>query len=129
MEEANFLAVIEDQDYEAALKKIISISFHILTLLTLLEAQYHVQMQIILRPVCPRIQMLQNAFSTTLSFQGFSTYHFTPLEVLVVIEGCQRRTGQTFTPEEIKNDVLKEHLVVEDFNLARVVSTYFIASQ
>ena len=128
MEEANFLAVIEGQDYKAALKKIVSIFFHIFTLLTPLEAQYHIQMRIILRPVCPRIRMLQNAFSNTLSFQGFSTYHFTPLEVLVVIKGCQRRTGQTFTSEEIENDILKEHLVAEDFDLARVVSTYFIAS-
>ena len=48
MEEANFLAIIEGQDYEATLKKIVSISLHNFTLLTPLEAQHRVQMQIIL---------------------------------------------------------------------------------
>ena len=55
-------------------------------------------------------------------FQGFPKYHFTPLEVLVVIEGIQKCLDRQFTPEEIENGILKDLIVEEDYDLIRVVT-------
>ena len=60
--------------------------------------------------------------------QGFSKFHFTPLEVLAVIEGVQKRTGKTFTREQIESGVLKDIITDEDYDLIRVVSRSNIAS-
>ena len=60
--------------------------------------------------------------------QGFSKFHFTPLEVLAVIEGVQKRTGKTFTREQIESGVLKDFITDEDYDLIRVVSRSSIAS-
>ena len=48
-----------------------------------------------------------------------------PLEVLVVIEGIQKRLNQTFTPEEIKNGILKNLIVEEDYDLIHVVNIVY----
>ena len=61
-------------------------------------------------------------------FQGFSKFHFTPLEVLAVIEGVQKRTGKTFTREQIESGVLKDIITDEDYDLICVVSRSSIAS-
>ena len=55
--------------------------------------------------------------------QGFTQLHFTPLEVLAIIEGVQKRLGKKFTAEQIEQGVLKDILVDEDYDLIRVVST------
>ena len=54
--------------------------------------------------------------------QGFTQLHFTPLEVLAVIEGVQKRLDKKFTAEEIERGVLKDVLIDDDYDLARVVS-------
>ena len=54
--------------------------------------------------------------------QGFSKYHFTPLEVLIVIEGIQKHLNRTFSPEEIESGILKDLIVEEDYDLIRVVN-------
>ena len=56
--------------------------------------------------------------------QGFTKFNFTPLEVLAIIEHVQKRLNKTFTDEEIQNEVLKELLMEEDYNIIKVVSTY-----
>ena len=50
--------------------------------------------------------------------QGFTQLHFTPLDVLAIIEGVQKRFGKKFTAEEIKQGVLKDVLTEEDYDLA-----------
>ena len=54
--------------------------------------------------------------------QGFTQLHFTPLEVLAIIEGVQKRLDKKFTAEEIEQGILKDVLTEEDYNLTRVVS-------
>ena len=46
--------------------------------------------------------------------------------MLAVIEGVQKRLGKKFTMEEIKQGMLKDVLIDDDYDLARVVSVYFI---
>ena len=60
--------------------------------------------------------------------QGFSKFHFTPLKVLAVIEGVQKRTGKTFTREQIESGILKDIITNEDYDVIRVVSRSNIAS-
>ena len=60
--------------------------------------------------------------------QGFSKFHFTPLEVLAVIEGVQKRIGRTFTREQIESGILKDIITDEDYDVIRVVSRSNIAS-
>ena len=54
--------------------------------------------------------------------QGFTQLHFTPLEVLTIIEGVQKRLDKKFTANEIERGVLKDVLIDEDYDLTRVVS-------
>ena len=54
--------------------------------------------------------------------QGFTQLHFTPLEVLAIIEGVQKRLDKQFTAKEIERGVLKDVLIDDDYDLARVVS-------
>ena len=54
--------------------------------------------------------------------QGFTQLHFTPLEVLAIIEGVQKRLDKKFMAEEIERGVLKDVLIDDDYDLARVVS-------
>ena len=49
-------------------------------------------------------------------------FHFTPLEVLAVIEGIQLRLKRTFTAEEIESGVLKGLIEESDYDVLRVVS-------
>ena len=48
-----------------------------------------------------------------------------PLEVLVVIKGIQKCLNRTFTPEEIKNGIVKDLIVEEDYGLIHVVATVY----
>ena len=57
-------------------------------------------------------------------FQGFSSFHYTALEVLLVIEQCQKRLQRVFTPEEIEAGVLKELLMEANYDIVTAVSTY-----
>ena len=45
-----------------------------------------------------------------------------PLEVLAILEGVQKRLDKKFTAEEIERGVLKDVLIDDDYDLARVVS-------
>ena len=45
-----------------------------------------------------------------------------------MIEGIQKRTGKTFTREQIESGVLKDIITDEDYDLIRVVSRSNIAS-
>ena len=54
--------------------------------------------------------------------QGFTQLHFTPLEVLAIIEGVKKRLDKKFTTEEIERGVLKDILIDDDYDLVRVVS-------
>ena len=58
--------------------------------------------------------------------QGFTQLHFTPLEVLAIIEGVQKRLDRKFTTEEIEQGVLKDVIIDDDYNLVRVVSLYIL---
>ena len=49
--------------------------------------------------------------------QGFTQLHFTPLEVLAIIEGVQKRLDKKFTGTEIERGVLKDVLIDEDYDL------------
>ena len=44
------------------------------------------------------------------------------MEVLAIIEGVQKRLDKKFTAEEIERGVLKDVLIDDDYDLARVVS-------
>ena len=48
--------------------------------------------------------------------------HFTPLEVLAIIEGIQKRTGKIYSREEIESGILEKVIIDEDYNIERVVS-------
>ena len=102
----NFLCVMEGQDYERALSKIVSKMFYFL---------YITSNRSILKKL---------PFNIPNKFQGFSKYHFTPLEVLIVIEGIQKHLDRQFTPEEIENGILKDLIIEEDYDLIRVVTIY-----
>ena len=54
--------------------------------------------------------------------QGFTQLHFTPLEVLAIIEGIQRRVGKTFSREEIESGILEKIIIEEDYNIECIVS-------
>ena len=58
--------------------------------------------------------------------QGFTQLHFTPLEVLAIVEGVQKRLGKKFTAEEIEQGVLKDVIIDDDYDLVRVVSLYIL---
>ena len=58
--------------------------------------------------------------------QGFTQLHFTPLEVLTIIEGVQKRLAKKFTAEEIAQGVLKDVIIDDDYDLVRVVSLYIL---
>ena len=45
-----------------------------------------------------------------------------------MIEGVQKRTGKTFTREQIESGILKDIITDEDYDLIRVVSRSNIAS-
>ena len=100
----NFLCVMEGQDYERALSKIVS-EYLIFSL--------SLKIDLFLK------KLLSNVLN---KFQGFSKYHFTPLEVLIVIEGIQKRLDRQFTLEEIENGILKDLIIEEDYDLIRVVT-------
>ena len=46
--------------------------------------------------------------------------------MLAIIEDVQKRLGKKFTAEEIEQGTLKDVLTDDDYDLARVVSLYFI---
>ena len=56
--------------------------------------------------------------------QGFSKFHFTPMEVLAVIESIQKRVGGKFSPEEIESGILKDLITETDYDIIRVVCAY-----
>ena len=115
LKDINFQALIEGQDYEKALRKIVSRS-------TIFHTQTHTYSQVIK----VRIRMLKmlTIFLKVRSFQGFSSFHYTPLEVLLAIEQCQKRLQRVFNPGEIKAGVLKELLMETDYDIVTTVSTY-----
>ena len=49
--------------------------------------------------------------------------------MLAIIEGVQKRLGKKFTTEEIEQGILKDVLTDDDYDLAQVVSLYFINNQ
>ena len=49
--------------------------------------------------------------------------------MLAIIEGVQKRLNKKFTAEEIEQGILKDVLIDDDYNLAWVVSLYFINNQ
>ena len=108
LSDINFLAVIEGRDYEHSLKKIVSISiFH--PVLFVLEAVYRETGDHQLDPL-------------NFDPQGFTKFHFTPLEVLAVIEGIQLRLNRVFSAEEIESGILEDLIIESDYDVLRVVS-------
>ena len=85
LREINFQAILEGQDYEKHLKKIVSIAvssaFERAALFY--QKQTHSNMHLYL-----------------FLSQGFSSFHFTPFEVLLVIDQCEKRLNHKFSPEE-----------------------------
>ena len=57
-------------------------------------------------------------------FKGFSKYHFTPMEVLAIIQHVEKCTGRNLSTEDIESGVLKDLLIKEDYDIVKVVSTY-----
>ena len=66
--------------------------------------------------------LFDNFVTDPFGIQGFTQLHFTPLEVLAIIEGVQKRLDKKFMAEEIERGVLKDVLIDDDYDLARVVS-------
>ena len=54
--------------------------------------------------------------------QGFTKFHFTPLEVLAVIEGIQLCLKLIFSPEEIESGILEDLIIESDYDMLRVVN-------
>ena len=46
------------------------------------------------------------------------------MEVLLVIEQCQKHLDREFSPEEIEAGVLKDLLIESDYDIITAVSTY-----
>ena len=113
LKDINFQALIEGQDYERALCKIVSTIFHTQTRTYSQLIKVHIQML-----------KMSTIFLNARSFQGFLSFHYTPLEVLLVIKQCQKRLQRVFTPEEIEAGVLKELLIDTDYDIITAVSTY-----
>ena len=115
LRDINFQALIEGQDNEKALQKIVSIIFHcrMCTYSQLME-------------VCIWMLEMSMTFLNPRSCQGFSSFHYTPLEVLLVIEQCQKRLQRVFTPEEIESGILKGLLIESDYDIITAVSTYLL---
>ena len=61
--------------------------------------------------------------------QGFLSFHFTPFEVLLEIEQCEKRLNHKFSPEEIENGCLKDVLIEVDYDILKAVSTYLLNFQ
>ena len=52
------------------------------------------------------------------------------MEVLLVIEQCQKRLKREFSPEEIEAGILKYLLIESDYDVITAVSTYpYLSSQ
>ena len=111
LSDINFLAVIEGQDYEKSLQKIVS--------------RFLSYQRSPLKHYFPSKQT-RLSVSSKLCTQGFTQLHFMPLKVLAIIEGVQKRLGKKFTAEEIEQGILKDVLTDDDYDLVRVVSLYFI---
>ena len=107
LNDINFLAVIEGRDYEHSLKKIVSIlsfvHFHV----------FHSYLQ-----GNEGISTNSRIFGS----QGFTKFHFTPLEVLAVIEGIQLRLKRVFSAEEIESGILEDLIIESDYDVLHVVS-------
>ena len=93
LKDINFQALIEGQDYESALHKIVSTIFHTRT------CTYS-------RLIRVRIRTLKTStiFLNVRSFQGFSSFHYTPLEVLLVIKQCQRGYKECLPRKRLKQE-------------------------
>ena len=107
LQDINFLATIEGQDYEESLRKIVSIFYSFHSKLNFTQ------------------QGLRSFDQCLFPSQGFTQLHFTPLETLAIIEGVQKRVGKMFYREEIESGILEEILIEEDYNLDCVVSFTF----
>ena len=58
-------------------------------------------------------------------FQGISTMHLTPFEVLTAINHAQLRLNQTFKEEEFANGQVGKLMIAEDFDFEKTVSLTF----
>ena len=58
------------------------------------------------------------------SLQGFSSQNYSATDASCVILACELRTGLNFSLEDIAGGKLKEHLLPEDYDLDKRVSTY-----
>ena len=58
------------------------------------------------------------------SLQGFSSQNYSATDASCVILACELRTGLNFSLEDIVGGKLKEHLLPEDYDLDKRVSTY-----
>ena len=77
LQDIMFLVIIKGQDYEELLRRIVS-SFNS----PLRFSQFLI------------ITMLGCKYISPISLQGFTQLHFTPLEVLAIIEGVQKMCRQ-----------------------------------
>ena len=101
LNEINFQCIIEGQNYEESLKKIVSVLVLFL------------------------LWVSKDLFLTKINewyfYQGFSKFHYTPMEVLAVIESIQKRVKHKFSPEEIESEILKDLNTEADYDIIRVV--------
>ena len=55
-------------------------------------------------------------------FQGLSTVHLTPFQVVTTINHAQLRLGRDFKQEEFDSGIVGQLMIDEDFNFEKAVS-------
>ena len=71
--------------------------------------------------------MISKPFLEIYFFQGISTMHLTPFEVLTAINHAQLRLNRTFK-EEFANGQVGKLMIAEDFDFEKTVSFNFTNS-
>ena len=72
--------------------------------------------------------MISKPFLEIYFFQGISTMHLTPFEVLTAINHAQLRLNRTFKEEEFANGQVGKLMIAEDFDFEKTVSFNFTNS-
>ena len=107
----DWLLQINEQFFEAELRTVVS-TFPILDLLY------------IFTPLFSTIHSILN--SSILPLQGFSIQNLTPNEAAAVLFRAEERMGKAIPEEDLKAGNLKQHLLPEDYQPIKQVSTLFI---
>ena len=72
--------------------------------------------------------MISKPFLEIYFFQGISTMHLTPFEVLTAINHAQLHLNRTFKEEEFANGQVGKLMIAEDFDFEKTVSFNFTNS-